>query len=165
MKFSDMQFKSILTIAEKARLVTKIVDSLFDDEEYIPEIFEEQFWVHVASAYILNDDLEFTPDEFMDALYNQGLMGSILEAANKEQFEAVRVAVLKRIEMRLSKKPVDEFFEKAITLLSKLESAVDGIDLKGAIDSFSKLDINADLGKAVAKNSNPKRGKVNNEVD
>ena len=165
MKFSDMQFKSILTIAEKARLVTKIVDSLFDDEEYIPEIFEEQFWVHVASAYILNDDLEFTPDEFMDALYNQGLMGSILEAANKEQFEAVRVAVLKRIEMRLSKKPVDEFFEKAITLLSKLESAVDGIDLKGAIDSFSKLDINADLAKAVAKNSNPKRGKVNNEVD
>ena len=165
MKFSDMQFKSILTIAEKARLVTKIVDSLFDDEEYIPEIFEEQFWVHVASAYILNDDLEFTADEFMDALYNQGLMGSILEAANKEQFEAVRVAVLKRIEMRLSKKPVDEFFEKAITLLSKLESAVDGIDLKGAIDSFSKLDINADLAKAVAKNSNPKRGKVNNEVD
>ena len=165
MKFSDMQFKSTLSIAEKARLVTKIVDSLFDDEEYIPEIFEEQFWVHVASAYILNDDLEFTPDEFMDALYNQGLMGSILEAANKEQFEAVRVAVLKRIEMRLSKKPVDEFFEKAITLLSKLESAVDGIDLKGAIDSFSKLDINADLAKAVAKNSNPKRGKVNNEVD
>ena len=165
MKFSDMQFKSILTIAEKARLITNIVDSLFDEEEYLPEVFEEQFWVHVASAYILNDELEFTPDEFMDALYNQGLMGRILESVNKEQFEAVRTAVLKRIEMRLSKKPVDEFFEKATVLLAKLESAVDVIDLKCAIDSFSKLDINADLAKAVAKNSNPKRGKVNNEVD
>ena len=165
MKFSDMQFKSTLTIAEKARLITKIVDSLFDEEEYLPEVFEEQFWVHVASAYILNDELEFTPDEFMDALYNQELMGRILESVNKEQFGAVRTAVLKRIEMRLSKKPVDEFFEKATALLAKLESAVDGIDLKGAIDSFSKLDINADLAKAVAKNSNPKRGKVNNEVN
>ena len=165
MKFDDMQFKSILTIAEKARVIVKIVDYLFYDDDYTPEVFEEQFWLHVASAYALDDDVSFSPDDFMDALYNQGLMGRILESVNKEQLGAIRTAVLKRIEMRLSKKPVDEFFEKATVLLAKLESAVDGIDLKGAIDSFSKLDINADLAKAVAKNSNPKRGKVNNEVN
>jgi hypothetical protein len=133
MKFDEMQFKPTLTISEKARVITNIVDSLFDNDAYLPEVFEEQFWIHVASAYSVDGTEDFTADEFVEALY-QGLMQKITAYANEDQLAAIRTAVLKRIEMRLSRKPVDEFFEKATALLVKLESAVDGIDLKGAID-------------------------------
>jgi hypothetical protein len=92
-------------------------------------------------------------------------MQKITACVNEDQLVAIRTAVLKRIEMRLDRKPVDEFFEKATALLVKLESAVDGIDLKGAIDTFGKLDVSAELAKALAKNSKPKRKNENVKPD
>lgn len=152
MDFDAVNFKATITIAEKARLITRIVEGLFNGDDYLPEIFEEQFWIHVVPAYAVEEiEQEFSPDDFMDALYNQGLMQDIITSVNKDQLDAIRVAVLKRVDMILSRKPVDEFFEKATALLVKLESAVDGIDLKGAIDGFSKLDVSAELAKALAK--------------
>lgn len=162
MKIENIEFKPTITLAEKARLITEIVDSLFVDEEYIPEIFEEQFWIYVATAYATEEiEQGSTPDEFMDVLYNQNALYMLTETVNKSQLAAIRTAVLKRIEMRLSRRPFDEFFEKATALLVKLESAVDGIDLKSAIDGFSKLDINADLAKALAKNITSKEESEN----
>ena len=166
MKFDNIEFKPTITLAEKARLITEIVDSLFVDEDYLPEVFEEQFWINVATTYAVEEiDGDFTSDDFMDNLYNQGVMERLTDTVNKNQLDAIRAAVLKRIEMRLSRKPFDEFFEKATALLVKLESAVDGIDLKGAIDGFSKLDISADLAKALAKNIAPKEESENVKPD
>lgn len=165
MKLDNIEFKTTINLAEKANLITQIVDSLFVDENYIPEIFEDQFWIYVATAFALEEiEQDSSPDEFMDALYNNGVMDRLTSTVNKSQLDAIRTAVLKRIEMRLSRRPFDEFFEKATALLAKLESAVDGIDLKSAIDGFSKLDISADLAKALAKNINSNGIENRNEV-
>lgn len=167
MNYNDVAFKSTITIAEKARAITMIVESLFNDGEYLPEVFDEQFWLHIATTYLADDiaDIDGTSDEFMDALYNDNLMDKMTSTINPNQLDSIKTAVLKRIEMRLDKKPIDEFFERATNLLVKIESAVDGVDLKGAIDGFSKLDISADLAKALAKSHSPKGRNKNMKED
>ena len=157
---NDIQFRSTITLSEKVRLVTNIVESLFFDDGYMPEIYEEQFWISVAEAYLDEGlSLDSTADEFMDAYYNGGLREKLDESINNEQLESIRVAVDKRIEMRLSKRPADEFFEKAAVLLTQIESTLTGVDLKGALDAFGKLDVSAEIAKALAKNKSPKEGK------
>ena len=154
---NDIQFRSTITLSEKVRLVTNIVESLFFDDGYIPEIYEEQFWISVAEAYLEEGfSLDSTADEFMDAYYNGGLREKLDESINNEQLESIRVAVDKRIEMRLSKRPADEFFEKATNLLVQIENTLTGVDLKGALEAFGKLDVSAELAKVLAKNRNPK---------
>lgn len=167
MDYNDILFKSTVTIAEKARTITLIVESLFNNNEYLPEVFDEQFWLHVASAYAAEgiDGTEYTPDDFMDSLYNHNLMDKMTSAINPNQLASIKTAVMDRIKMRLDKKPIDDFFERATNLLVKIESAVDGIDLKGAIDGFSKLDISADLAKALAKSHSPKGRNKNMKED
>lgn len=150
MNFDDIKFKSLITVAEKANLVTRIVNSLFNGDDYLPEIFEDQFWIHVADAYSdIDESIECTADEFMDALYTGGLKRRIENSVNQSQLSAVRNAVEKRIEMRLARKPADDFYEMATSLLKKVEAVVDVLDLKSAIDSISKLDVD-DFSKEVA---------------
>src|SRR5574344_2816885 len=99
---NDIQFRSTITLSEKVRLVTNIVESLFFDNGYMPEIYEEQFWISVAEAYLDEGlSLDSTADEFMDAYYNGGLREKLDASINNEQLESIRVAVDKRIEMRL----------------------------------------------------------------
>lgn len=154
MNYNDIAFKPTITIAEKARAITMIVESLFNGEEYLPEVLDEQFWLHIATTYLADDsvDIDGTSDEFMDAFYNKNLMDKMVSDINPDQLASIKTAVLKRIEMRLSKRPFDEFFEKATFLLAKIEGAVEGLDLKSAIDGFSKLDINAELAKVLSDN-------------
>jgi hypothetical protein len=160
MAINDIQFRSTITLSEKVRLVTNIVESLFFDDGYMPEIYEEQFWISVAEAYLEEGfSLDSTVDEFMDAYYNGGLREKLDESINSEQLESIRVAVGKRIEMRLSKRPADEFFEKAAVLLTQIENTLTGVDLKGALDAFGKLDVSAEIAKVLAKNRNPKEEK------
>ena len=160
MAINDIQFKRTITLSEKVRLVTNIVESLFFDDGYMPEIYEEQFWISVAEAYLDEGlSLDSTADEFMDAYYNGGLREKLDESINNEQLESIRVAVDKRIEMRLSKRPADEFFEKAAVLLAQIENTLTGVDLKGALDAFGKLDVSAEIAKALAKNRSTKEGK------
>ena len=157
---NDIQFRSTITLSEKVRLVTKIVESMFFDDGYMPEIYEEQFWISVAEAYLADGfSLDSTADEFMDEYYNGGLREKMDASINNEQLESIRVSVDKRIEMRLSKRPADEFFEKATNLLVQIENTLTGVDLKGALDAFGKLDVSAELAKALAKNRSPKEGK------
>lgn len=154
MKFEDLEFKPTIAIAEKARLITQVVEGLFDGDEYLPEVFEEQYWLHVASAYMKNDSAELstTPDDFMDALYNKGLMRKMVESINMDQLSGIRAAIAERIDLRLSRKPMDEFFEKGLALLVKFEGLVEGIDLKAAIEQLGKLDVNAEVLRALAEN-------------
>ena len=157
---NDIQFRSTITLSEKVRLVTNIVESLFFDDGYMPEIYEEQIWISVAEAYLEEGfSLDCTADEFMDAYYNGGLKEKILDSINAEQLSSINDAVNKRIEMRLSKRPADEFFEKATVLLTQIENTLTGVDLKGALDAFGKLDVSAEIAKALAKNRNPKEEK------
>ena len=160
MAINDIQFKSTITLAEKVRLVTYIVESLFFDDGYMPEIYEEQFWSKVAEAYAVDElPSDYTADEFMDAYYNGGLREKMDISISNEQLRSIEVAVEKRINMRLDKRPVNEFFERATNLLVQIENTLTGVDLKGALDAFGKLDVSAELAKALAKNKNTKEEK------
>lgn len=160
MSINDIQFRSTITLSEKVSLVTYIVESLFFDDGYMPEIYEEQFWSKIAEVYAVGGlPNDYTIDDFMDAYYNGGLREKLDASINNEQLESIRVAVEKRIEMRLSKRPADEFFEKAAVLLTQIESTLAGVDLKGALDAFGKLDVSAEIAKALAKNRNTKEEK------
>ena len=159
MAINDIQFKYTITLTEKVRLINEIVESVFIDDVYMPEIYDEQFWVSVAQAYIVDDmTLDCTLDEFMGAFYS-GLHERLEESISTDQLDSIERAVSKKIEMRLGKRPADEFFEKATNLLVQIENTLAGVDLKGALDAFGKLDVSAELAKALAKNRNTKEEK------
>ena len=160
MAINDIQFKSTITINEKVRLVNEIVEYVFIDDVYMPEIYDEQFWVSVAQAYIADGmELDYTLDEFMEAFYGGDLRDKMRDAISSDQLRSISVAIREKIKMRLDKRPADEFFEKATSLLVQIENTLTGVDLKGALDAFGKLDVSAELAKALAKNRNTKEEK------
>lgn len=154
MELNKLKFKNLITLEEKLRCITLAVEGMFVDDEYLPEIYEEQFWLNVVRSYAEEDigDQEITIDELMSELYSGELMGNLIAAISKQQLGAIRTAINKRIEMRLAQKPIDVFFEKATALLTKIEGAVDGVNLKAAIEAFSNLDIGKEIGVALAEN-------------
>ena len=157
MAINDIQFKSTITLTEKVRLINEIVESVFIDDVYMPEIYDEQFWVSVAQAYIADGmALDCTLDEFMEAFYGGDLRDRMRDAISSDQLRSISVAIREKIKMRLDKRPADEFFEKATNLLVQIENTLTGVDLKGALEAFGKLDVSAELAKALAKNRNPK---------
>ena len=157
MDINDIQFKSTITLTEKVRLINEIVESVFIDDLYMPEIYDEQFWVCVAQAYIADGmELGCTLDEFMEAFYGGDLRDRMRDAISNDQLRSISVAIREKIKMRLDRRPADEFFEKATNLLVQIENTLTGVDLKGALDAFGKLDVSAELAKALAKNRNPK---------
>lgn len=157
---NDIQFKYTITLAEKVRLVNEIVDYVFVDDVYMPEIYDEQFWICVAQAYIVDGmTLDCTLDEFMASLYSGDIKIKMLSAISEDQLHSITTAVNKKISMRLDKRPADEFFEKAAVLLTQIENTLTDVDLKGALDAFGKLDVSAEIAKALAKNRSPKEGK------
>lgn len=160
MSINDIQFKSTITLNEKVRLVNEIVESVFIDDVYMPEIYDEQFWVSVAQAYIADGmALDCTLDEFMEAFYGGDLRDRMRDVISSDQLRSISIAVREKIKMRLDKRPADEFFEKATNLLVQIENTLTGVDLKGALESFGKLDVSAELAKALAKNGNTKEEK------
>lgn len=160
MAINDIQFKSTITLNEKVRLVNEIVEYVFIDDVYMPEIYDEQFWVSVAQAYIADGmELDYTLDEFMEAFYGGGLRDKMRDAISSDQLRSISVAIREKIKMRLDKRPADEFFEKATSLFVQIENTLTGVDLKGALDAFGKLDVSAELAKALAKNRNTKEEK------
>ena len=160
MAINDIQFKSTITLAEKVRLINEIVESVFIDDVYMPEIYDEQFWVSVAQAYIADGmELGCTLDEFMEAFYGGDLRDRVRDAISSDQLRSISVAIREKIKMRLDRRPADEFFEKATNLLVQIENTLTGVDLKGALDAFGKLDVSAELAKALSKNRNPKEEK------
>jgi len=154
MVLDKIKFKNLITLEEKLRCITRAVEGMFVDDEYLPEIYEEQFWLNIVRSYATEDigEIEITVDNLMEELYAGDLMGDLLASISKQQLGAIRTAVNKRIEMRLAQKPIDVFFEKATALLTKIEGAVDGVDLKAAIESFGNLDVSKEVGKALAEN-------------
>lgn len=157
MAINDIQFKSTITLAEKVRLVNEIVESVFIDDMYMPEIYDEQFWVCVAQAYIADGmELGCTLDEFMEAFYGGDLKDRMSDAISNYQLRSISVAIKEKIKMRIDKRPADEFFEKAANLLVQIENTLTGVDLKGALDAFGKLDVSTELAKALAKNRDTK---------
>ena len=160
MIINDIQFKSTITLTEKVRLINEVVESVFIDDVYMPEIYDEQFWVSVAQAYIADGmELGCTLDEFMEAFYGGDLRDRMRDAISSDQLRSISVAIREKIKMRLDKRPADEFFEKATNLLVQIENTLTGVDLKGALDAFGKLDVSAELAKALAKNRNTKEEK------
>ena len=160
MAINDIQFKSTITLAEKVRLINEIVESVFIDDVYMPEIYDEQFWVSVAQAYIADGmGLGCTLDEFMEAFYGGDLRDRMRDAISSDQLRSISIAIRERIKMRLDRRPADEFFEKATNLLVQIENTLTGVDLKGALAAFGKLDVSAELAKALAKNKNTKEEK------
>lgn len=160
MAINDIQFKSTITLTEKVRLVNEIVESVFIDDVYMPEIYDEQFWVSVAQAYIADGmKLDCTLDEFVEAFYGGDLRDRMRDAIGSDQLRSISIAVREKIKMRLDKRPADEFFEKATNLLVQIENTLTGVDLKGALEAFGKLDVSAELAKALAKNGNTKEEK------
>ena len=160
MAINDIQFKSTITLAEKVRLINEIVESVFIDDLYMPEIYDEQFWVCVAQAYIADEmALECTIDEFMEAFYGGDLRDRMCDAISSDQLRSISVAIREKIKMRLGKRPADEFFEKATNLLVQIENTLTGVDLKGALEAFGNLDVSAELAKALAKNRDAKEEK------
>lgn len=157
MAINDIQFKSTITLAEKIRLINEIVESVFIDDVYMPEIYDEQFWVCVAQAYVADGmALDCTLDEFMDSFYGGEIKPKMLNSINEDQLYSITTAVNRKINMRIDKRPADEFFEKAAVLLTQIENTLTGVDIKGALDAFGKLDVSAEIAKALAKNRNPK---------
>ena len=157
MAINDIQFKSTITLAEKVRLINEIVDDVFVNDLYMPEIYDEQFWTGVAQAYIADGmELGCTLDEFMEAFYGGDLRDRMRDAISSDQLRSISVAIREKIKMRLDRRPADEFFEKATNLLVQIENTLTGVDLKGALDAFGKLDVSAELAKVLAKNRNPK---------
>ena len=153
MTINDVQFKSTITLAEKVRLVNEIVESVFIDDMYMPEIYDEQFWVCVAQAYIADGmELGCTLDEFMEAFYGGDLRDRMRDAISSDQLRSISVAIREKIKMRLDKRPADEFFEKATSLLVQIESTLAGVDLKGALSAFSELDVGSELAKILIEN-------------
>ena len=154
---NDIQFRSTITLTEKVRLVNEIVESVFIDDVYMPEIYDEQFWVCVAQAYIADGmDIDWTLDEFMEAFYGGDLRDRMRDVIINDQLRSISIAIREKIKMRLDKRPADEFFERAKNLLVQIESTLTGVDLKGALEAFGKLDVSAELAKVLAKNRNPK---------
>lgn len=162
MAINDIQFKSTITLNEKVRLVNEIVEYVFIDGVYMPEIYDEQFWVSVAQAYIADGmALDYTLDEFMEAFYGGDLGDRMRDAISSDQLRSISVAIREKIKMRLDKRPADEFFEKATNLLVQIENTLTGVDLKGALEAFGQLDVSAEIAKALAKNRNPKEENKN----
>ncbi len=153
MELRKLKFKKVLSTEEKIRCITLAVEGMFADDEYLPEIYEEQFWLNIVRSFASDniDELETTIDELMTELYTGELMGNMIAVISTSQLGAIRTAIDKRIEMRLARKPMDEFFEKAAVLLTMIENAVDGVDLKAAIDAFGNLDVGKEIGMALAE--------------
>ena len=153
MELRKLKFKKVLSTEEKIRCITLAVEGMFADDEYLPEIYEEQFWLNIVRSFASDniDELETTIDELMTELYTGELMGNMIAVISKSQLGAIRTAIDKRIEMRLARKPMDEFVEKASGLLTMIENAVDGVDLKAAIDAFGNLDVGKEIGMALAE--------------
>jgi|LSQX01.2.fsa_nt_gb hypothetical protein len=153
MEFRKLKFKKVISTEEKIRCITLAVEGMFADDEYLPEIYEEQFWLNIVRSFASDniDELETTIDELMTELYTGELMGNMIAVISTSQLGAIRTAIDKRIEMRLARKPMDEFFEKAAGLLTMIENAVDGVDLKAAIDAFGNLDVGKEIGMALAE--------------
>lgn len=153
MELRKLKFKKVLSTEEKIRCITLAVEGMFADDEYLPEIYEEQFWLNIVRSFASDniDELETTIDELMTELYTGDLMGNMIAVISTSQLGAIRTAIDKRIEMRLARKPMDEFFEKAAVLLTMIENAVDGVDLKAAIDAFGNLDVGKEIGMALAE--------------
>ena len=153
MELRKLKFKKVLSTEEKIRCITLAVEGMFADDEYLPEIYEEQFWLNIVRSFASDniDELETTIDELMTELYTGELMGNMIAVISTSQLGAIRTAIDKRIEMRLAQKPIDVFFEKATALLTKIEGAVDGVDLKAAIDAFGNLDVGKEIGMALAE--------------
>ena len=154
MELNKLKFKNLVSLDEKLRCITLAVEGMFVDDEYLPEIYEEQFWLNIVRSFAQGNigDQEITIDELMGELYSGELMGNLTAAVNKQQLGAIRTAINKRIEMRLAQKPIDVFFEKATALLTKIEGAVDGVNLKAAIEAFANLDVGKEIGVALAEN-------------
>ena len=104
MVLDKIKFKNIITLEEKLRCITRAVEGMFVDDEYLPEIYEEQFWLNIVRSYATEDigEIETTVDDLMEELYTGDLMGDLLASISKQQLGSIRTAVNKRIEMRLA---------------------------------------------------------------
>lgn len=161
MKISELNFKPTITIAEKYRLIQTIMDGLFYNEIYMPEMYEEQFWIAVAQAYAtdLEDNAEFTSDEFMDAFYNDGIYERMISTINDGQLNAIITAVDQKIDAILNNSPMDTFFERATDLLNSLGEYLSPEKISGIADAISEMDIEKKIAEAVLENNanKPKR--------
>lgn len=161
MKLSELNFKHTITIAEKYRLIQTIMDGLFYNDIYMPEMYEEQFWIAVAQAYAtdLDGNAEFTSDEFMDAFYNDGIYERMISTICDGQLNAIITAVDQKVDAILNKSPMGAFFERATDLLDSLGEYLSPEKISGIADAISEMDIEKKIADAILENKTikPKR--------
>ena len=148
--FYNIQVKNNLSINEFNGMCNSIVNSCFDkNNTYLPYLKNQLIKAYTIDYYT---DIELSKNsEENSALYNNfGIVNTILEVIDYEQYNAVLYAVDEMIEMRIKKFDYNDLAVSEMCgilgdireFLQTAETKMKKFDTNKAIKDLSKFDIN-----------------------
>ena len=165
----NIQVKNNLSINEFNGMCNSIVNSCFDkNNTYLPYLKNQLIKAYTIDYYT---DIELSKNsEENSALYNNfGIINTILELIDFEQYNAVLYAVDEMIEMRIKKFDYNDLAVSEMCgilgdireFLQTVETKMKKFDTNKAIKDLSKFDINKIKGLAGIKSMWDKATKNN----
>ena len=148
--FYNIQVKNNLSINEFNGMCNSIVNSCFDkNNTYLPYLKNQLIKAYTIDYYT---DIELSKNsEENSALYNNfGIVNTILENIDFEQYNAILYAIDEMIEMRIKKFDYNDLAVSEMCgilgdireFLQTVESKMKKFDTNKAIKDLSKFDIN-----------------------